>query len=489
MTRATGLIFLSTVLGALALGAAACSDDGNLGGTNSSGGDNSSGGQNPGGSSGTNPGGSSGTVDPTKPLEEVTGEITASRTLAASKNYLLKGLVSVKAGATLTIEKGTVIMGDNATKAILLIEPGAKIVAEGTADEPIIFTSQAADGAKRAGDWGGIAILGKAPVNFPGGKGNVEGILKTVSGTEYGGTDAADSSGVLKYVRVEYSGIILSQDNEVNGITFAGVGSGTVVDYVQVRYTLDDCFEFFGGTVNAKHLICQRNQDDGFDFDNGYTGKLQFIVLQQDPTHPGEDNGIESDNDSAGSANLPFTNPTIFNATLCGKNTDTDNAQFGLLVRKNSRGSFSNMIVTGFESGLDIRDATGAALLNPVAGEPQLDIKSSLFWGALGAGVLDDVAYAETGETAPNKNNDNGVDEVAWIKEGARNNKAKLANPGITCFDPVAPVFGPAAPLTEGAATPPNDGFFDATATYLGAFKDANDKWATTGKWAAWTAQ
>jgi len=234
----------------------------------------------------------------------------------------------VKPGAVLTIEKGTKIMGDSASKAILLVEAGAKIVAEGTADEPIVFTSQAAEGVRRAGDWGGLVLLGKAPVNYPGGKGNIEGILKTVSGTEFGGTDADDNSGVLKYVRVEYAGVVLSPDNEVNGITFGGVGRGTTVEYVQVRHALDDCFEFFGGTVNAKHLVCQYNQDDGFDFDNGFSGKLQFLVLQQDPNHPGEDNGFESDNDAQGSANAPLTNPTVFNATICAKNADPEGAQF-----------------------------------------------------------------------------------------------------------------------------------------------------------------
>ena len=140
--------------------------------------------------------------------------------------------------------------------------------------------------SKRAGDWGGVVILGNAPVNYPGGKGNIEGILTTASGTQYGGADPEDNSGVLRYIRIEYAGVVLSPDNEVNGLTFGGVGRGTKVDHIQVRQALDDCFEFFGGTVDAHHLICQYNQDDGFDTDNGYSGRLQFLVLQQDPAHP-----------------------------------------------------------------------------------------------------------------------------------------------------------------------------------------------------------
>jgi hypothetical protein len=491
MTNVKGLVFLTAMLGVTAtLGVVACSDDGNLGG-GGGGGNGTSGGSGTSGGNGTSSGEPTTPPDPTKTYcstsEVLEGAIASSCSLDTSKNWLLKGLVTVKAGATLTIDKGTTIRGDSQSKAILLVEPGAKIMAEGTADQPIVFTSQAAEGQRRPGDWGGVVILGNAPVNFPGGKGNIEGILKTATGTSYGGSDPTESSGVIKYVRIEYAGVLLSQDNEVNGLTFAGVGSGTVVDYVQVRMALDDCFEFFGGTVNAKHLVCQRNQDDGFDFDNGYSGKLQFLVLQQDPAHVGEDNGIESDNDAQGSANLPLTNPQVYNVTLCGKNADVDNAQFGMLIRKNSRGTFQNFVVTGFESNLDIRDATGAALLAPVAGEPQLDIRSTLFFGAKGAGVVEDVAYAETGEAAPNKNNDNGVDEVAWVKDGRKN--LVMTDPGVNCFDPGAPVFGPATSLTTEAAAVPNDGFFDATATYLGAFKDVNDTWATSGKWVVWSAQ
>jgi len=414
--------------------------------------------------------------------EEVSGAITGNRTLAAGKEYLLKGLVQVKAGVTLTIEKGVTLKGDSATKAILLIEPGAKIMAEGTADQPIVFTSQAAEGSRRAGDWGGLVILGNAPVNFPGGKGNIEGILSTAGGTQYGGSDVNDSSGTLRYVRVEYAGVVLSQDNEVNGITFGGVGRGTKVDHIQVRHALDDCFEFFGGTVDAKYLVCQYNQDDGFDFDNGFSGRLQFIVLQQDPTHAGEDNGIESDNDAMGSANTPFTNPQVYNATLVGKNADPDSAQYGMLVRRNSRGTYRNVLVQGFEASLDIRDATTKANADSAA----LTIRNSIFAKAISTTVTDQIAYPETGAAAPNKDNDGGFDELNWFKNAGGN----AFQPAVLSMQPFAatgPNFAPTAVLTSNAATPPNDGFFDVTANYIGAFKDMGDTWATTGAWVKWT--
>ncbi|CAN5761262.1 hypothetical protein BH11MYX4_BH11MYX4_31010 [soil metagenome] len=494
MSRANGLVFLTVVLGAAALGVAACSDDGNLAGTSSgstSGGASgtSGGGTSGGGTSGGTSGTSGTSGGAPKATEEVSGDISASRTLPATKDYLLKGLVRVKPGATLTIEKGTTIKGDSATKAILLVEAGGKLVAEGTADEPIVFTSQAAAGVRRAGDWGGVVLLGNAPVNVPGGKGNIEGILTTASGTQYGGTDADDSSGVLRYIRIEYAGTVLSPDNEVNGLTFGGVGRGTKVDHIQVRQALDDCFEWFGGTVDAHHLICQYNQDDGFDTDNGYSGRLQFLVLQQDPAHAGEDNGFESDNDAQGSGNLPLTNPTVFNATMCGKNADPAGAQFGALIRRNARGSYNNVLFQGFEANLDVRDpSTAIGITGPGAGEPALTLKAILFGKTVGTGVQQNVGYLETGAAAPDKDNDGAFDEIAWVKTAANANL--FTDPaGLDCFNPSAPKFGPTASLTTGAITPPNDGFFDATATYIGAFKDANDNWATTGKWAVWDAK
>lgn len=485
MSKMQGQVLLVAALGAAVGGMVACSDDGELGGggTSSSSSSSSSSGT-PGTSSGDPSTSSSSSGNVVKPTESVKGEITASRTLASAKDYLLEGLVVVKSGSTLTIEKGTTIKGDNASKAILLVEPGAKIIAEGTADEPIVFTSQAAGAARRAGDWGGIVILGKAPVNLP--SPSVEGILKNGNGTAYGGMDENDDSGVLRYVRIEYAGVILSPDNEVNGLTFAGVGRGTKVDHIQVRAALDDCFEFFGGTVDAKYLVCQGNQDDGFDMDNGYQGRLQYLVLQQDPVHPGEDNGFEIDNDATGTGNTPLTSPTVYNVTLVGKNADVDQAQYGILIRRNARGTFKNFVVTGFEAGLDVRDASTAAAVG-LTGKEQLLVGNSLFFGNMGMGVTDGITYPEpVGGTKPNADNDGNFDELGWLKGAGLSNR--FTSPGLAApFDRKAPKLGPATSLSDGAATPPSDGFFDPNATYMGAFKDGNDGWATTGKWVVWS--
>lgn len=255
----------------------------------------------------------------------VTGEITANTTWSANKIYLLKGFVFVSNGATLTIEPGTIIKGDKATKATLTITRGSKINATGTVDKPIVFTSALPAGARTRGDWGGVILLGKAPVN----QGNdvmIEGGLEGPKDKDaknyiyYGGTDAADNSGVLKYVRIEYAGIEYSADNEINGLTLGGVGNGTTLDYIQVYRSGDDAFEWFGGTVNAKHLLAVATWDDDFDTDFGYAGNVQFALAQRASTMADQSgsNGFESDNNSTGTDQTPKTSAVFSNVTILG---------------------------------------------------------------------------------------------------------------------------------------------------------------------------
>ncbi|WP_438014003.1 hypothetical protein WMF18_24115 [Sorangium sp. So ce315] len=414
-------------------------------------------------------GGGGGGPDCAAPVEVIEA-IEADTTWSADSCYLMKGTLFVEEGATLTIEPGTTIMGDKESLATLVVMPGAKINARGTADRPIVFTSQSPKGERAAGDWGGVMLLGNAPVNVPGGKAEVEGIV----GVEYGGDVEDDDSGVLEYVRIEFSGILLSQDNEVNGLTLAGVGSRTTVDHVMVHHTLDDCFEFFGGTVNAKHLLCAQNGDDAFDWDLGYVGKLQFLALQQDPTVADETNGFEGDNDAEGSGNTPVSEPTIYNVTLCGKNKDVDKQQYGMLLRRGTKAQLFNAIVTGFEAGLDLRNES-----------TEVELASSIFFG----NVVANIAYEETDtnkstESTLDDDDDGGLDEVAWFEGEATNS---VEDPQLADCFAATPDFRPAATLTENAATPPDDGFFDPEATYIGAFK-ADDTWAT-GAWVSFDAE
>jgi hypothetical protein len=299
--------------------------------------------------------------------ETLKGTIAASMTLDASKVYKLEAFVYVPEGVTLTIPAGTVIRGDQISKGTLVIARGGKLIAEGTATKPIVFTSNKAVGERAPGDWGGLIILGKSTNNIPTGTGLIEGGLTTPFGN-HGGTDPADNSGTLKYVRVEFPGIAFTKDNEINGITFGSVGSGTTVDYVQVSYSGDDSYEWFGGTVNAKHLVSIANVDDVFDFDNGFSGKLQFLVAQRDPAladQAGQANGIESDNSAADFTTAPRTRPVISNLTLIGPgNTGVDpKHENANLWRRGSKMILANSVFIGFRYGLDIRDKeTGDAL-------------------------------------------------------------------------------------------------------------------------------
>ena len=406
----------------------------------------------------------------TKPRVEIAGDITANFTLTCDKDYVLTAAVFVKSGVTLAIQRGTTVLGHNnkTQPSVLVVQPGAKIIAEGTASEPIVFTSALPPAERKPGDWGGVVILGNAPVNVRDDsgrpiRGQIEGIT---TGGEYGGMDEDDGSGVLKYVRIEYAGIAIAPNNEVNGLTFGGVGRSTIVEYVQVRQSADDCFEFFGGTVNAKHLICQYNGDDGFDWDNGYRGKLQFLVLQQDPAIADETNGFEGDNNALGTDDGPLSEPAIYNATLCGKNVEVAAQQYGLLLRRNTKAHVFNTIVTGFEAGIDIRDV-----------RTDVEIRNSIFFGNL----VKNLAYEEDGSnTDTQKDDDNGLDEAGWLLRPEHKNV--VSDPGLDCFNPVSPRFQPRTAQTLNAATPPDDGFFDSSANYVGAFRDGTDQWAS-GNW------
>lgn len=228
--------------------------------------------------------------------------------------YLLKGWVYVADGAELTIEPGTIIKGDKQTMAALIVERGGKIYAQGTQTQPIVFTSEEAKGQRRPGDWGGLILCGKAPHNA--GEAQIEGGPRT----KHGGNDAHDNSGVLSYVRVEFAGYPFEKDKEINGITFGSVGDGTKVDHLQVSYSNDDSFEWFGGTVNCKNLIAFRGWDDDFDTDNGFSGHVQYGLSVRDPhiADVSQSNGFESDNDASGSTAQPYTTATFSNITFVG---------------------------------------------------------------------------------------------------------------------------------------------------------------------------
>jgi len=408
-----------------------------------------------GGNTGANGSGGGGGGEPSAE-QELEGDLDTI-TLTKNTKYTLKGVVSVAAGKTVTIEPGTLIVGDKASLGTLVVQRGGKLIAEGTAAEPIVFTSALPEGEREAGDWGGVVLLGKAPINEAGGEAEVEGFTNPQL---YGGDDPADNSGSLKYVRIEFGGIEIAPDNEINGLTLAGVGSGTKVDFVQVSNSLDDCFEFFGGTVNASHLVCYRNGDDGFDFDSGYVGSLQFLFLQQDPSGSDDSNGLECDNDSDEPTVTPVTNPKISNITLCGQNGDQPKQQYGFLFRRGFHATVTNALVVGFEAGVDIRDA-----------ETEVTLTNSLFLDM----SVQPIAYVEdkpkTDDGNPDEDDDGDFDEIAWFEEGAGND---VTGPDMAGCFASTPAPGPAAMIPGGA---PVGSGADASATFIGAFEDASDTW------------
>ncbi|QPH39164.1 hypothetical protein [Pedobacter endophyticus] len=334
-------------------------------------------------------------------LVEVSGEITSNTTWSADKIYLLKGFVFVSNGATLTIEPGTIIKGDKASKATLIITRGSKINATGTVDKPIVFTSALAAGARSQGDWGGIILLGKAPVN-QGNDVKIEGGLVQPTGKDekayiyYGGADAADNSGVMKYVRIEFGGIAYSVDNEINGLTLGGVGNGTTLDYIQIYRSGDDAFEWFGGTVNAKHLLAIGTWDDDFDTDFGYSGSVQFALAQRVATvaDQSQSNGFESDNNGTGTDQTPKTSAVFSNVTILGPikaagGSYNANYYHGAQIRRNSSISILNSVIAGFPIGVYIDDTkvvtAGSTAANFTAGN--MVLANNLIYGTKGAEV------------------------------------------------------------------------------------------------------
>ncbi|MEJ7680261.1 MAG: T9SS type A sorting domain-containing protein [Segetibacter sp.] len=292
------------------------------------------------------------------------GHITANTAWTKNNVYLLSGVVYVDSLVTLTIEPGTVIRGDNAVaNSALIVKRGGKLLAEGTACNPIVFTSNLPAGSRNKGDWGGVILLGRARNNQTGGVGYIEGLAASADNA-FGGTDDADNSGLLKYVRIEYGGYVFAPNQEINGLTFGSVGAGTTIDYVQVSYSNDDSYEWFGGSVNCSHLVAYRGLDDDFDNDNGFSGKVQFCLGVRDPNisdNPAVSNseGFESDNDANGSTNMPQTSAVFSNITVIGP----------------YRGDPNATVAPGFRRGARLRRNTGLKIFNSIL----MDYATGLF--------------------------------------------------------------------------------------------------------------
>jgi hypothetical protein len=406
-----------------------------------------------------------GPVGFTQNVVTVSGRITSDTTWTANNTYVLNGTVFVE-NAALTIEAGTRIVGNGSTIGTLVISQSGQIFANGRANAPIVFTSDQPAGQRARADWGGLIINGDAPINVPGGTAFGEGDTGV-----YGGNNPDDSSGVLRYVRVEYAGIEFSPDNELNGIAFQGVGRGTVAEFLQVHFNKDDGIEFFGGTVDVKYAIVTGIGDDCFDWTEGWQGRGQFWIGQQHGDDA--DQGFEADNNAENNDLLPRSNPTIYNFTLLGDPDFDEGSESdeGMLIREGTAATIKNGVIMGFkEVGFNMDDDATFT----VARDGGISLENLVFFN----------------------NNPNFADDSAFLVQS--NPTVVVRDPMLRDpFDLVSPDFRPASqsPLVNGelgVSVPPNDGFF-VFANFIGGIgtspdRAANDEEAYLGNWLqGWT--
>lgn len=387
----------------------------------------------------------------------LSGTISGTRQLSADTTYTIQGLVIVEDGGQLRIPAGTLLLGSTSVQpSAVIVRQGGQLFSEGTENSPVVFTSDRVNGTPNRGDWGGVVLNGNSICNFPAGECVGEG-----NSGPYGGTELDDNSGRIVYTRIEYAGYEVSFGNELNALTMNGVGSGTEIHHVQTHYGSDDGFEWFGGTVNAKYLIATGISDDSFDYSTGWQGKGQFWIAQQDPNDA--DNGFEVDGNEDNFDNTPFTEPTLYNVTLVGKGPNgtggtAGESTAGMLHRRGTAGQLRNIIVVGFERGLDIDNAETVARI----GTNNFSIQNSIIFSN---GVNFD------GDA-------DGIDEAGIFNTAGWNNRS--VDPGLTNpFDRNNPDFRPAAgsAATTGAATvPAGDSFFTAV-DYVGAAAPGGDEW------------
>lgn len=399
-------------------------------------------------------------------------EITSDMTLTADTHWLLDGRTAVgkdnESSAVLTIEAGTTVFGQSGDD-FLVVRRGSKLEATGTAEAPIVMTSaeDVTGQATTSGQWGGLVLLGNAPANSCGDQvgeattAELQGCGVSAEGDagQFGGNNPEDSSGTLTYLVVKHAGKTLGNGDELNGISFAGVGSGTLVDYIQVHQNLDDGIEFFGGTVNVKHVVLTEIGDDSFDWSFGWTGKAQYVYIQQ--TGDG-DNAFESDNSEFDASATPLTKPTVSNVTIVG----AEGAN-GVRLRAGTAGMLSNYVITGPEGYKNCLRVNGEESANNAA-SGELSMTHSV------------VACA----TTANNFNDQTIgagDVDAWFNAGTGNQvmMPSALKLGINGYMPET-----GSPLL-GAGTNPNtvDSYFDET-NYIGAFDGVNnwmDGWVTVG--------
>ncbi len=399
--------------------------------------------------------------------------------------YLMKGWVYVDAGAKLTIPAGTVIKGDKQTMAALIVEPGGYVEMKGTKDAPIVMTSEQPAGQRRPGDWGGLIICGNARNN--------QGTQQIEGGptTKHGGDNDADNSGIYQYIRVEFAGYPFDTDKEINGITFGSVGSGTTIDHLQVSYSNDDSYEWFGGTVDCKYLVAYKGWDDEFDTDNGFSGTVQYCLSIRDPriADTSQSNGFESDNNASGAETTPFTSATFKNVTFIGpktaKNSEFQNTsdyitagdmfpdngsklgrfQSAMQIRRSSKLNAENLLAVGYPVGLIVDGEKGNTV--QYAKNDGFHLRNIIFAGMDAIGTdknkeYEDYLYDYTAGTEDRTQQ--SYSHTFFLSEPT-NRVMTEAELNLTDPKGTGQNYCPSTTISDG-----NGG-------YIGAFKDASDNW------------
>ena len=447
------------------------------------------------------------------PLKDVTGDITTNTTWRADTTYVLKGFIHVANGATLTIDPGTVIRGDFGTLgASLFILRGAKINAVGRADAPIVFTSSRTAGQRQPGDWGGLIIIGNAPIARTGVDVEVEGTgtsTGSTPGTNYrvnysGGTTASDNSGELRYVRVEFAGFAPVLNNELNSFTFAAVGSGTKGSFLQSMSGLDDAFEWFGGGFDLTNLVSYESGDDHFDMSEGFSGRLQYLIaFQSDVLTPrsgagsvsSDPQGIENDgcpSTAAGCTNghntTPYTTPVIANFTLVGTGnvaTSGSGGGYGMVLRRGTAGYYVNGVIARWpRAAISVRDAEtylrAGSVTTPDLTTADLAIRNVL--------LVENAADFQSGQQPPFDLTANALRSNATAATGALfatfpSTVGSSTNAASFDWTPAAASLAATGGLTTFAGKLATQASGAVTGTaYVGAADPAGAKW-----WSGWT--
>ena len=363
--------------------------------------------------------------------------------------YKINYQVFVNDGATLTLEPGTLILASG-QNAVIVVEKGGKIMANGRREAPIVMTCDADVGERFSGCWAGLIVLGDAVVTR--GTGHAEGVLPETRPV-YGGSNDEDSSGVLRYVRVEFAGVDFNPETQPNAFGFHGVGSGTVVEYIQAHEGEDDGIEFFGGTANCRYCVSDGAKDDSLDWAHGWRGTAQHVFILQDGR---SDNGIEADNDKEQGFNAqPRSHPTLYNLTMIGGGLQEITHQGdGMRIRVGTAVTARNVILTGFGGdAIDVRDNSPSFFTDGTS-----SIKNAIITD--NGGTTGDSQIVGTGVAA-----EVGYQDVAPMLVNVR----LEGNP-----DP-RPMLGSPASMVGAASVPPSDGTLETSSQCIGAF--CGDNW------------